>query len=358
MITGNPPFGKIFSKISLAFCFLAVMDGCASLSQKTSLPGIPSVDHRTVSVIDGCGFHSVAFSPNGRYIAAGGSPICVWDYQTGALVHRFSAPVGGVSQKAPRILHGQVMVIAFSPDSQWIAGGHFDGTVRLWSISSGKEEGVLIGHENVVRDLVFSPDGKLIASASLDTTIRIWDAGTGKEVHLLGGYEGYMETVGFSPDGRILVGGGNDHIRAWSVQSGEEIAETDLLKNMIRYAEFGPDGKKVYIVGFSGFLGFWEIQSGHEVHLVSENPDYRGFPADLSPNGKYLLLASESNRDREGKIFLYDASSGTIVRVFEDGIGVVRGLAFSPDGKFFATVGDDRLRLWSIEEDKPVRRFD
>ena len=63
--------------------------------------------------------------------------------------------------------------MAFSPDGMRIVSASWDGTVKVWDVSSGKEILTLKGHTSGVNGVAFSPDGKQIASASMDQTVKV-----------------------------------------------------------------------------------------------------------------------------------------------------------------------------------------
>src|SRR5262252_5917002 len=114
--------------------------------------------------------------------------------------------------------------VAFSPDGRWLASGSNDNTVKLWEASSGKLVRSLEGHQDSVSSVAFSPDGRWLASGSNDKTVRLWDASSGRLVRSLEGHRRLVRSVAFSPDGRWLASGSDDNtIKLWEVETGAEV---------------------------------------------------------------------------------------------------------------------------------------
>jgi WD40 repeat protein len=68
-----------------------------------------------------------------------------------------------------------VKSIAFSPNGQYLATGSGDRTIKIWDIETGQILQTLTGHLNRVLSVSYSPDGKLLISGSGDETIKLWD---------------------------------------------------------------------------------------------------------------------------------------------------------------------------------------
>ncbi|KAF7376820.1 WD40 repeat-like protein [Mycena sanguinolenta] len=101
----------------------------------------------------------------------------------------------------------RVTSVAFSSDSTRVVSGSYDGTVRIWDVTTGTELRRMEGHTGYVISVVFSPDGAHIVSGSDDDTVCIWDATTGAALGRMDGHTGLVISVAFSPDGTCIVSG-------------------------------------------------------------------------------------------------------------------------------------------------------
>ena len=70
---------------------------------------------------------------------------------------------------------GLVLALAFSPDGKFIASGGSDATVRLWELDDKHLLSTWTAHSDSVYALAFSIDGDILASGGRDPEIRLWN---------------------------------------------------------------------------------------------------------------------------------------------------------------------------------------
>ena len=92
-----------------------------------------------------------------------------------------------------------VLCVAFSPDGRLVAAGRWGNIIELWNRSAWTLRQTLTGHNAPVSTVAFSPDGRLLASGSDDKTIKLWDAVSGTLVKTLAGHEDRVMSVAVQP---------------------------------------------------------------------------------------------------------------------------------------------------------------
>jgi WD40 repeat protein len=179
---------------------------------------------------------SVAFSPDGEFLAAGLNVHGIGDFNfktkpTGAdkKEPHEAIQLWDLTNEPPKVVENglrghteTVFSVAFSPDSTLFASASRDRTVVLWDIATRKPVGQPLVHgpwQNSVLDVAFSSEGKRLATASYDKTVRLWDVETGRPIGPpLLGHNDVVESVAFSPDSKWLASASFDGtIRVWNV---------------------------------------------------------------------------------------------------------------------------------------------
>jgi len=68
-----------------------------------------------------------------------------------------------------------VSEVKLTGDSRFAFSASWDGTVRLWNVSTGRTISKLIGHKKDVLSVALSADDRQIITGSLDRDIKIWN---------------------------------------------------------------------------------------------------------------------------------------------------------------------------------------
>jgi WD40 repeat protein len=158
---------------------------------------------------------ALAFRDNRTVAVAEGNPgrsgaVSLLDLDTGAVT-----PI----QQAK----DEMLAVAFSPDGKLLATGGTDPVVRVFNLETHAAPIELKGHTGWITSVAFSPDGRLFASASADKTARVWLPGTWKEeFQLPTQLTEPVNSLAFSLESDLLAfatGGPEEHaIRIWRTQ--------------------------------------------------------------------------------------------------------------------------------------------
>ena len=181
-----------------------------------------------------------------------------------------------------------VTALAFSPDSQHLATGSWDGTVKLWLVASGRELRMLTGHSMGVTSVAFSPDGKLIAAGSDDATVIVWDAASGHAIHTFEGDPSYVTAVAFSPDGALLAAATNHaRIKIFDIARGECAHTLEGHSMVVHAIAFTPDGRTLISGSRDQTIKFWDVASGKILRNIDSGGErFLVSSLAVSPDGR------------------------------------------------------------------------
>ncbi|MBY0457327.1 MAG: hypothetical protein K2V38_08325 [Gemmataceae bacterium] len=290
-------------------------------------------------------YYTVAFSPDGRYLAAGGSNCAadVWDLHDPSRPAQrfgpFNAPVIRVQFTA----YGHLLLATIGPwfvaDSATAPPEFLDGPNGLFArrVAGLAHSSFLapVGHDvrcwvvldpvrhapdprtiwqlNSVRgatDGAFAVDGRLILARSEDLStgvLEVRDPSSGR-LHTTIPVSGRPHRVACSADGRLAAVLANGHLSVWDVTTCEAVAD--------RYA--------------AATHGGW-------------------LSLAFAPDGRRIVTGGNAGRD--GVVAVWDAHSpGPPLRTLRWGVGPVYAVAFDRDGLCAAAAGHTGALVWDSDD--------
>jgi eukaryotic-like serine/threonine-protein kinase len=374
----------------------------------------------------------IGFDPSGERLAVcyqeNTVAVQIWNVASGAVLTDLFVPK----------IH--IHTLTWHPDGERVAFGYSvpANRVEIWNVVDRRQVATIEGHGQEVTGVSFHPDGNLLATLSFDGTVRLWNASTGKQLLLLtyqfqvkfskdgnrlgffrngsevqfvevaaaheyhtvvsrqGTGQGNYNGAAIGPDGRLLAVGMDDGVHLWDLATGRErdslpvggsdtpcfraagdelltihasgirrwplrqrVEEPDLLRigppqNVslpfgLTRATCSPDCRTIAIASEQSHRGLVVDLPGGSVRSSVTNPDTCWIA--LSADGRWAA----SSGWRSNSVVIWDARTGMDAKQLE--LGRATNIFFTPDSRTLVTCRHDEYCFWDVETMQLGRRL-
>ncbi|GAA1268734.1 hypothetical protein GCM10009677_21630 [Sphaerisporangium rubeum] len=233
--------------------------------------------------------NAIAFSPDGRTLATSAiydPTVRLWNPADGSLRATLKGNGGDLALTRATALTQGVQSLAYSPDGRTLAAGSFDGIVRLWDTRRNALADDRLSQRSGVPALAFSPDGRTLATGgSGDTLIRLYDLATRKVSTTLSAHTAQINDLVYSPDGATLISASDDKtVRVWNMRDKTLLAGLTADHKIVAVA-YDAQNRTVVATGIGPPL-VWNI----DPRRVAEQICGRLTGPDLTPEGWKNLI--------------------------------------------------------------------
>lgn len=289
---------------------------------------------------------TIKFSPDGEFLATGGSDgvVRVWQVTSAVASHSYvdtcedqncslvkndmSRPKGKKSNHASVVMPDQIFSIGKSPLHEFR------------------------GHRCDVLELAWSSSNKLLSS-SKDNTVRLWKVGCDQCLNVFR-HSNYVTCIQFNPlnENYFISGSIDGKARIWGISKGRVVDWADA-RDVITAICYQPDGKGIVVGCITGTCRFFEMSGGHlqqdaVIHVQGKKGTIGNKITSIQfsrENSRRVMISSEDCRLR--------ILEGTeIISKYRGHLKSVNQMSasFTSSGNHMVSTGEDRVYLWNYDD--------
>ncbi|MDB5385846.1 MAG: hypothetical protein JWM11_1492, partial [Planctomycetaceae bacterium] len=304
---------------------------------------------------------TLAYSPDGKVLAAAGDDMLVHTYNTvdGGALELFAG------HTAP------VTAVAFTANGGIISGSA-DQTVKVWSMIPNWTLAGQLGPKpdapldlraspfaNRVLALDFSDDGRFLATGGGDPSrsgeLIIWDM-TNLSIfkNIADAHSDTVFGVEISRDGQYVLSGAADKfVKIFDINAGKHVKSFEGHTHHVLDVSWKPDQSVIVSAGADNVIKVWSVETGEQQRTI---PGYSKQVTSLQWVGRANTIVSCGG---DGTVRFHQADNGSNFRNFAGGTDYMYSVAGSGDEKTVAAGGEDGiLRVWNGTNAQVIINFE
>ena len=199
-------------------------------------------------------------------------------------------------------------------------------------------------------DRVFNDDG-FMATGSTSGRIRILDLQSLELRPVSSPLEKEIISIALSPVGKLVAAGGEGNkVHIWNCADGTRICEPIECRDTIRQVTFSPDGQLLAIASFDSTVRLWNLLENRQ-HGMTMNHDGPVFTVAFDRQGRFLASGGGS------KVRIWDIDTTQEICSPKQHQGMINRVVFSPSGELVCSASNDgTTRVW-LTQPQPNRPF-
>lgn len=231
-------------------------------------------------------------------------------------------------------------------DGKSVVCSSWDNNVYFYSVTFGRRQDTLMGHDDAVSAMRWFDDR--LYTASWDSTVKVWQCPSESnhkrsQFELLAELEhdAGVNSINLSASGTLLVSGCKDGtVSIWDTQSHETLQQVPCHSGTIHHTAFSPDSRHVLSVGEDCCMKVIDVQTGMVMSSVRAEEEQRCFCWD----GNSVLCGGQS-----GNLLLWDLLSSTVTKKIPAHSGPVTAMWMNELYNTVITGGEDRqIMFWKL----------
>lgn len=201
--------------------------------------------------------------------------LVIWDYGLQRQVIHLEAPD-----------RSRLEAVAVSPDGRWVAAGGTGRSVFVWQVDRGTLAGAFHGLSGKVRAAAFTGDASGVLCATRNGRLELVDRGSGKTRWSTKTGIGPLAALAVPPKGLSLTAAGEGgRARSWDLRDGRDLSTRDLGPLRVRSAALSSDTAHALVGLDDRTARLVRVSDGGEAARMEGLPG-RVTAVALSPTGK------------------------------------------------------------------------